>query len=106
MLCNIVKRWVNHIKICGQNINRRKRKLVATKTWGTIMIDTYPFLSTIFIYNNQTVKVRLYCKLTRDVLIYEFSSKQNIIDDHMLYLQSRQHTKKGLKEKGYIHVKY
>lgn len=65
------------------------------------MIDTYPFLSTIFIYNNQIVKVRLYCKLTRDVLIYE-----NIIDDHMLYLQSRQHTKKELKEKGYIHVKY
>ena len=70
------------------------------------MVDTYPFLSTIFLYDNRTVRIRLYCKLTRDVLTYEFSSRQTIIDDHMLYLQSQQHTKQELLDKGYLHVKY
>jgi len=102
MLCNTLKKWV----ICIRNIVHRKRKLVATKTWGIIMVDTYPFLSAVFLYNNQTVRIRLYCKLTRDVFTYEFSCRRTIIDDHMLYLQSQQHTRNELEKKGYTHAKY
>ena len=37
---------------------------------------------------------------------YEFSSKNTIIDDHMLELQTQQHTKQELLRKGYKYDTY
>ena len=106
MLCNTAKEWVNHIKICIQSINRRKKKLVTTKTWGVVIIDAHPFFSTVFLYTDHTVKIRLVSKIQRQIYTYEFSSKRVIIDDYMLYLQKQQHTKQNLLKRGYKYDTY
>lgn len=106
MRFNTVKKLINHILICGNHIFFRKKILKTTKNWGIIYIDSYPFISTVFIYKNNTVKVKLHCPLTRDIFIYNFSSRTNIIDDHMLYLQLNIHTRETLEKIGYVHAKY
>jgi hypothetical protein len=70
------------------------------------MVDGCPFSSTVFLYDNQTVRVRLYCSFIRGTYTQEFSCKTTIIDDHMLELQSQQHTKQELLDKGFIYANY
>ncbi len=60
----------------------------------------------VFVYNNKTVRIRLYSKLQRTTYTKEFSSEYSIIDDHMLYLQSKQHTRKELEAEGYTYATY
>lgn len=106
MLCGIVKKWVNLGKTFIQNINRRKRTLVTTKTWGLIIVDHHYFSSTVFLYDNQTVRVKLHCSLMHSMYQRDFSCKTTIIDDVMLELQSQQHTKQELLLKGFIYATY
>ena len=70
------------------------------------MIEGYPFSSTIFAYDNRTVKVKLHCSFMRSRYLCEFSCRTTIIDDHMLELQAQQHTKQDLLDKGYKYDTY
>ena len=60
----------------------------------------------IFVYDNQTVKVKLHCSLMRSRYLCEFSSRTTIIDDHMLELQTQEQTKQELLRKGYKYDTY
>ena len=97
---------LNRILICGQSLWYKKKLITNTSTWGIVYIDTCPFLSTVFRYKDDTVKIQLVYRLNKQMYVYTFSSRYCIIDDHMIYLQSQQHTREELEKKGYIYATY
>lgn len=105
-MLNTIKKLLNLILICGQSLFRREKVITNTSTWGLVYVDTYPFISTVFRYKDDTVKIRLVYRINRQMYVYTFSSRYCIIDDHMIYLQSQRHTREELEQKGYIYATY